>query len=59
MGNNLEEYCEKHIDAPVVSIDDNRVHLVIHSHINMYGKMVLSKAEAALLLIELYNFIKS
>lgn len=58
MGNNLEEYCEKHIDAPVVSIDENK-HLVIHSHINMYGKMVLSKADAALLLIELYNFIKS
>lgn len=57
MRNEYEEYCEKHIDAP--AIDDNRVHLVIHSHINMHGKMVLSKADASLLLIELYNFIKS
>lgn len=57
MRNEYEEYCEKYIDAPVVSIDENR-HLLIHSCINMYGKMVLSKADASLLLIELYNFIK-
>ena len=57
MGNDHEEYCEKHIDAPTVSIDDNGLHLIIHSHINMHGKMVLNKAEASLLLIELYKFI--
>lgn len=58
MGNDLEEYYEKYINAPVVSIDENK-HLVIHSCVNMHGKMVLNKADAALLLIELYNFIKS
>ena len=31
--------------------------LIVHSYINQKGKMLLNKAEAALLLIELYKFI--
>jgi hypothetical protein len=49
------------IETPVVTVDDyseERV-LVIHSHINTKGKMMLNKAEAGLLLIELYKFINS
>ena len=51
----------KMIEYPVVSIDefynDERV-LVIHTHINQKGKMILNKEEASLLLLELYKFIK-
>ena len=43
------------IEAPVVEIDGEL--LVLYSHINSHGKVVLNKEEAALLLIELYKFI--
>jgi hypothetical protein len=48
------------IEVPVVTIDDfynDEKTLIIHSHINMKGKMILNKQEAGLLLIELYKFI--
>ena len=50
------------IEAPVVTIDDfynDEKTLIIHSHINTKGKMILNKQEASLLLIELYKFINS
>lgn len=50
------------IEAPVVTVDDfysEEKTLVIHSHINTKGNMVLNKSEAGLLLIELYKFINS
>ena len=51
----------KMIEQPVVSIDefynDEKV-LIVHSHINQKGKMILNKEEASLLLLELYKFIK-
>lgn len=50
----------KVIEAPVVTIDDfynNEKTLIIHNYINMKGKMVLNKAEALLLLVELYKFV--
>ena len=50
------------IEAPVVTVDDfwnDRKVLIIHSHINTKGKMVLNKEEALLLLIELQKFINS
>ncbi len=50
------------VEQPVVTIDnfynDEKV-LVVHSHINSKGKMILNKDEASLLLLELYKFIKS
>jgi hypothetical protein len=54
-------YQSNYTESPDVSID--RTHfeepmLVVHSHINEKGKMILNKKEAALLLIELYSFIK-
>lgn len=52
----------KIIEAPVVTVDDFHSEekvLIIHSHINMKGNMVLNKEEASLLLVELYNFINS
>ncbi len=52
----------KTIESPVVTVDDfyhEEKTLIIHSHINMKGKMILNKEEASLLLIELYKFIKS
>ena len=48
------------IEIPDVSIDANTYNekvLVIHSHINTKGKMILNKQEAGLLLIELSKFI--
>ena len=48
------------IEIPDVSIDANTYNekvLVIHSHINTKGKMILNKQEAGLLLIELFKFI--
>jgi hypothetical protein len=52
---------ERIVEAPVVEIDDydesNKL-LIIHNYINLKGKMVLNKAKASLLLIELYKFIK-
>jgi hypothetical protein len=53
---------EDSIEAPVVTIDDfynDEKTLIIHSHINTKGKMILNKQEASLLLIELYKFINS
>lgn len=51
---------EKYIEAPVVEVIDGIEEkiLVIHNLINLKGKMVLNKAEASLLLIELYKFIE-
>lgn len=51
---------ESNLAAAVVSEvigsnEDKR--LIIHSHINHKGKMVLNKAEAGLLFIELYKFL--
>lgn len=49
------------IESPVVTIDDfwnEEKHIIIHSHINTKGKMVLNKEEAMLLIAELYKFIK-
>jgi hypothetical protein len=56
-------YQPKMIEAPVVTVDDfygynDNDRLVIHSHINEKGKMILNKEEACLLLVELYRFIK-
>ena len=50
------------IEAPVVTLDDfwnDAKVLIIHSHINTKGKMILNKEEALLLLIELQKFINS
>ena len=51
----------KMIEYPIVSIDnfynDEEV-LIIHSHINNKGKMILTKDEALLLIGELYKFVK-
>jgi hypothetical protein len=52
----------KMIEYPIVTIDDfynDEKVIVVHSHINLKGKMILNKDEATLLLIELYKFIKS
>lgn len=56
------EYRSENIEAPVVTVDDfynEEKVLIIHNYINMKGKMVINKEEAALLLIELYKFINS
>lgn len=48
------------IEIPDISIDAytyNEKVLIIHSHINTKGKMILNKQEAGLLLIELSKFI--
>ena len=53
---------DKIIEAPVVTIDDfynDEKTIVIHNYVNMKGKMVLSKEEASLLLLELYKFINN
>ncbi len=50
----------KLIETPVVTVDNfynEEKTLIIHSYINMKGKMVLNKEEASLLLLELYKFI--
>ena len=54
-------YATDLIEQPVVSVDNfhnNEKVLVIHSHINQKGKMILKKDEALLLLLELYKFVK-
>ena len=54
-------YATDVIEQPVVSVDNfynNEKVLVIHSHINQKGKMILKKEEALLLLVELYKFVK-
>jgi hypothetical protein len=56
----MENYETNSIESLVVSVDDffgEEKHLVIHSHINQKGKMILNKGEAALLLLEIYKFI--
>ena len=48
------------IEAPVVTVDEfynDEKTLIVHSHINTKGKMILNKQEASLLLIELCKFI--
>jgi hypothetical protein len=52
----------KMVEYPVVTIDDfynDEKVIVVHSYINLKGKMILNKDEASLLLLELYKFIKS
>lgn len=52
----------KIIESPVVSVDDyfsDEKRLIVHNYINTKGKMILNKAEASLLLVELYKFINS
>lgn len=47
-------------EEPITATDDfyhDEKTLIIHSHINQKGKMVLNKKEASLLLLELYKFI--
>lgn len=59
--NNMS-YEPKYIEQPVVSVHNSSEEghmLVIHSHINQKGKMILSKDEASLLLLELYKFIQN
>lgn len=53
-------YQTKIIEQPIVTIDDfynDEKVLVIHSNINIKGKMILNREEASLLLLELYKFI--
>lgn len=56
-------YETKFIENAVVSVhrgvDIDEDVLVVHSYINGKGKMVLTKDEASLLLLELYKFIKA
>lgn len=55
----VEKKHEKLVIAPVVTVDEfdsDYPVVIIHSHINLMGKMILNKTEAALLLIELWNF---
>ena len=55
-------YEKKSIEQPVVTVDDfygEEKALVVHSHINEKGKMILNREEASLLLVELHKFIKS
>jgi len=49
MGNLLEQ--------PVVTLSNDNEVLTIHNCINMKGKMVLTKAQASLIYIELHKFI--
>lgn len=45
---------------PIVTVAldcDGNEKLIVHSHINLKGKMVLNKDEAALLLLELHKFV--
>lgn len=53
---------ESEISEAIVATIDNycpegEEKLIIHSHINTKGKMVLNRTEAALLLVELYKFL--
>lgn len=53
---------QKIIEAPIVTVDDfhnNEKTLIIHSHINQKGKMILNKEEAMLLYAELHKFINN
>lgn len=54
---------EIYVEAPVVTIDKSNGSeeiLVVHTYINHDSrKMFLNKAEAGLLLLELYKFIKN
>lgn len=59
----ITETNEIYVEAPVVTIDKSNGSeeiLVVHTYINHdRGKMYLNKAEARLLLLELYKFIKN
>ena len=51
----------KYIEYPVVTVEDfhnGEKMLIVHSHINLVGKMMLTKDEALLLIGELYKFVK-
>jgi len=55
-------YETKCIEQAVVSVHQHseigEKVLVVHSYINYKGKMILTKEEAMLLLVELYKFVK-
>jgi hypothetical protein len=48
------------IEIPVVAKfnSNGQPILVVYSHINEKGRMILNKEEAMLLIAELYNFVK-
>jgi hypothetical protein len=59
----MSYYSEKnYVETPSTTIDDfynEEKVIIVHSHINAKGKMILNKAEAALLMLELHKFITS
>jgi len=56
--NNDYHYEEDAFEYPVID-KNSRGLLVVHSHINEKGKMILNKTEALLMIAELYKFVKS
>lgn len=52
---------EQNIECPIITYDNfynNEKTIIIHSHINEKGKMILNESEALLLIAELYKFVK-
>lgn len=48
------------VEAPITTIDTNDKEnpiIIIHNYINIKGKMVINKSEAALLYLELHKFL--
>ena len=57
----MTEYQTKTIEQPITYVDTYHYSspvIVIDSHINSKGKMILDREEAMLLWVELYKFIQ-
>lgn len=53
-----ESNMNESIVCNTIGSTDEDKRLIIHSHINHKGKMILNKVEAGLLFVELYKFLE-
>jgi hypothetical protein len=47
------------IEMPCVTISNDKECITVHNYTNLKGRIVLDKAEASLLMIELWKFINA
>lgn len=47
------------VEMPCVTICNDKESMTVHNYVNLKGKIVLTKAEASLLMIELWKFINA
>ena len=47
------------VEMPCVTISNDNESMTVHNYVNLKGKIVLTKAEASLFMLELWKFINA